>query len=160
MIDIDITFYLIYYLSSPPHTVRTSGKCSYASPFCRIGTPHVPIACSLHKWIHSGDLHFWLGRCCWCANPPRRSRKCSTCSGLHTTTFCLVRLVLVVVACLPVRMALLDCLRRMALVCLCCHILFHVGSSATTAISSYLSSRGAPSAKFLLWDVVPHLILG
>ena len=166
MIDNDINFHLIYYLSSPPHTVRTSGKCSYALLFCRMGTPPVHIACSLRKWIHAGDLLFWLGRCCWCANSPCQSRKCSTHSGLCITSFCLVCLVQVVVARLLVRMALIDWLQRKALVCLCCHVLFHSGSSAIVAISnsvarsSSASSSGAPSSKLLFWDVVPQLIMG
>ena len=127
MIDIDIHFHLIYYQLSLPHTVRTTGKCSYASPFYRRGTPPVHIACSLHEWIHSGDLLFCMGRSCCCANPPHWSRKSGTRFGLRTTSFCLVCSALVVVACLPVRMSLIDCLQHIALVCRCCHVLFHVG---------------------------------
>ena len=39
---------LIYYLSSPPHTVRPWGTLSCASLSCRMGTPPVRTAYSLH----------------------------------------------------------------------------------------------------------------
>ena len=63
-------FFFIYYLSLSPHTIRLTSKCSCASPFYRRGTPPVHIACSLRKWIHSGDLLLCMGRRCCCAIPP------------------------------------------------------------------------------------------
>ena len=156
MIDNDINFHLIYYLSSPPHTVRTSGKCSYALPFCRMGTPPVHIACILRKWIHAGDLLFWLGRCCWCANSPCQSRKCSTHSGLCITSFCLVCLVQVVVARLLVRMALIDWLQRKALVCLCCHVLFHFG---LVCYRSHIQLRGQILLRVFQWCPILQIVV-
>jgi hypothetical protein len=96
---------LIYYLSSPPHTVKPTGTLSYASLSYKLGNPLVRTAYSLHVLIHVGGLVSCMDMLRSCANPQRRNHKSSTRFGLQSASFCWsIELTAVLVAYLPGRM--------------------------------------------------------
>ena len=109
--------YLLYYLSSPPHTIRMTCALSCESILCKRGTLPACTAWTLRMWNRPGGPVSCTSTCCSCANLQHQNHMNSTCFSSPSTLFysnTMSMAVVVHAVYLPGRMGLADCHRHMA----------------------------------------------
>ena len=109
--------YLLYYLSSPPHTIRMTCALSCESILCKRGTLPSCTAWTLRVWNRPGGPVSCTSTCCSCANLQHQNHMNSTCFSSPSTLFysnTMSMAVVVHAVYLPGRMGLADFHRHMA----------------------------------------------